>query len=618
VGMSSILSIKIITDATKGKKGLDEAATGVEKFQNKVGKLAVPAAAVVAGIAAIGKSAIDAASDAEQAMGGVDSVFGKSADKIKAWSDQSAKSVGLSKTEYGNLATLIGAQLTNLGVPLDQAAGATNDLISLGADLAATFGGTTADAVSALSSALKGEADPAERYGLSLNQATINAALAAKGADKLTGAAKSQAKAATILELATKQAGGSIGQFARESDSASGAAQIAKAQFADVTAALGAQLLPIVTKVTEALGGLATWISENQRLVSILIGVVGGLAVAILAVNTALKLVKAVSGVFSLMTSPIGLVVLAIAAIVVGIVLLWNKCAWFRDAVKAVWNAISTAATVAWKAVSTVVLAVINAIVTAVKAAASAITTAWNAIRTAAVTVWNAVRDAVSAVINWIVTAWRTFVGTLGTIWNTIKAPIQAVVDWIVALWTTFIGTVTGIWDGLTAVATVAWNAIKAPIQAVVDWITGLWEGLVGAVGSVWGRIASAVSAAIEPIKSAIEAIKTVWDNTVGAIQNAIGTVKGWIDSVKNGIGGIVDKITPWSVATAPPVTPALRRGPTAGTTAASTVTSAGGNVYHFTINGAVDADGTARTIQRVMTGRARRVGPVQLGGVLA
>ena len=72
----------------------------------------------------------------------------------------------------------------------------TGEMIQLGADLAAQFGGSSADAVAALSSALRGEADPAEKYGLALSQTAINAELMAKGQSKLTGKQLTAAKAA--------------------------------------------------------------------------------------------------------------------------------------------------------------------------------------------------------------------------------------------------------------------------------------------------------------------------------------------------------------------------------------------------------------------------------------
>jgi hypothetical protein len=106
---------------------------------------------------------------------------------VKGWAEGAAQSVGLAKAQYGQLAAGLGAQLKNMGLSGDQALSGTQGLIGLGADLSAAFGGTAAEAVEALGSALRGEADPAEKYGLSLNQAKVNAKLAEKGLTGLTG-----------------------------------------------------------------------------------------------------------------------------------------------------------------------------------------------------------------------------------------------------------------------------------------------------------------------------------------------------------------------------------------------------------------------------------------------
>src|SRR5690606_19832279 len=124
----------------------------------------------------------------------------------------------------------------------------TNDLVGLGADLAATFGGSTSDAVSALSSLLRGERNPIERYGVSMNEATVKAKMAALGLDGLTGEAEKNAKLQATLAILTEQTADAQGQFAREADTAAGAAQIATAKQEDMRAKIGTGLLPIYTK----------------------------------------------------------------------------------------------------------------------------------------------------------------------------------------------------------------------------------------------------------------------------------------------------------------------------------------------------------------------------------
>jgi MFS family permease len=198
-------------------------------------------------------------------------VFGDWALDIEQSAQGAAQAVGLSTSAYENLASVIGAQLKGAGMPIDEVTAKTQDLVTMGADLAATFGGSTADAVAALSSTLKGEFDPIERYGVSLKQSDINARLAALGQDQLTGAALKTATAQAALGLITDATRDAQGAFARESDTAAGATQRLSAMWDNAQAALGQRLLPVVTAVANFLMGtvlpvIGQWTAQGGAL----------------------------------------------------------------------------------------------------------------------------------------------------------------------------------------------------------------------------------------------------------------------------------------------------------------------------------------------------------------
>lgn len=235
----AVLKIDIVADAAKAQATL-----------GKFGKtVAAVGAAAAAGVGALGASAVRSASAVEQAMGGVASVFGKHAATVEANARAAARTVGLSTAEYGNLAAVLGAQLSNMGTAADQLAPSTDRLVALGADLAATFGGSTADAVGAVSSLLKGERDPIERYGVSIKAADVSARLAAQGLGGLTGAARTQAEAQATLALLTEQTSAAQGAFGREGETVAGQQQRLTAIWEDQKAALGAGLLPVVSRL---------------------------------------------------------------------------------------------------------------------------------------------------------------------------------------------------------------------------------------------------------------------------------------------------------------------------------------------------------------------------------
>lgn len=200
---------------------------------------------------ALGLSSVNLASELEQNLGAVDAVFKAQGAAIKEFSQTAAKDVGLSRSAYQKFAIVVGAQLKNLRVPFKLVAGQTNNLIELGADLAAQFGGSTADAVGAISSLLRGERDPIERYGVSLKQVDIEARKAQLGLKGLTGEAEKQADIQATLSLLTEQTAAAQGTFARETDTYAGKQARLNATLEDTKTRLGESLLPAFTRLAE-------------------------------------------------------------------------------------------------------------------------------------------------------------------------------------------------------------------------------------------------------------------------------------------------------------------------------------------------------------------------------
>lgn len=230
--------------------GLSKVANGVRHAGKAIAKGITVATLAMA---AAGTQAGKWASDLEQSSGGVESVFKKSSSTIKKWAQGANQDVGLTENAYNQLATILGSQLKNMGISMDQVTGKTGDLITLGADLAATFGGPTSEAVAAISALMRGEADPIERYGVSIKQSDINARMAAKGLNGLSGEAAKQAQIMTTLELLSEQTADAQGQFAREANTAAGATERLKARLQDKATALGTYLLPAYTKIVTAI-----------------------------------------------------------------------------------------------------------------------------------------------------------------------------------------------------------------------------------------------------------------------------------------------------------------------------------------------------------------------------
>lgn len=346
---SAILSVRILADAAKAKAGFNDAANGVDKFEKSAGsslakyekhlnRATAAMTGVSAGVIAMGKKALESASNLQQSTGAVESVFKAQADQVLKFSNAAAQAVGLSKNQYNELASVLGAQLKNIGVENDQLVGKTNELIKTGADLAATFGGTTADAVSALSALMRGERDPIERYGVSIKQATIEAKLAEMGLSDLEGEAKTAAETQATLALLTEQTSSSLGQFSREADTAAGAQQRAAAEWENAKAALGEALLPYAAEAARVLGDVARAIGEHPELFQLAAGAVLGLTGALLGLKTTITVVQTLKAAndllnLSMLANPYVAVAAAVAALVGWFVYAYNTNEDFRASV---------------------------------------------------------------------------------------------------------------------------------------------------------------------------------------------------------------------------------------------------------------------------------------------
>ncbi|MCJ1707947.1 hypothetical protein [Microbacterium sp. VKM Ac-2923] len=255
-GFGFALSGDLAPIGDAGGKKLADGVGGLLK--RAVLPLAV-AAGVAAGVAAVGGfvgSSVKAAGSLEQSLSAIGAVFKGNAGQMHAWARGAAMDVGLTANEFNELGTLLGSQLKNAGTAMSDLAPRTNELIGLGADLASMFGGTSKEAVEAISSALKGERDPIERYGVSLKQATIDAKAAELGFVKVGGALSAEATTAATLALIMEQTADAHGNFARESATYEGTMQRLSASWGNITATIGQGFLPIATAARTVLLGM--------------------------------------------------------------------------------------------------------------------------------------------------------------------------------------------------------------------------------------------------------------------------------------------------------------------------------------------------------------------------
>ncbi|PMQ21375.1 phage tail protein [Glutamicibacter arilaitensis] len=555
---SAILSVKLVSDAKKFGDGFQKAESKLSKFQKGVEKMTLPAAGILTGLTAIGKKTFDLASEAEQNFGAVDAVFKDHANTVHNMAKTTAKDIGVSGSDYEKYSVLIGSQLKNLGTPIDQLASKTDSLVRMGADFAAQFGGSNVEAIEAISSALKGEMDPIERYGISLNQAAIKAKMAEMGMGKLTGKAESQGKAMAIMALLNEQGADALGANAREAGTAAGALARFQAQTADAGAKLGTALLPLVVSAADALSGFANWVGENTGLVQGLAVGIGGLAASVLAINGAFKAYSAAMAVAR------GATVAFKGAMAVGTAFSSFR-AGFSSATAAASTFTGRMGTVggAVRTAMTAVGAGTKALVvntgawiknTAVQAAAMVKMVALKVAQgaaTAAQWLWNAAMSAnplgliilaVAALVAGIV-----WLATQTTFFQDAWAVMSA---FITTAWQVFVDFFKVVFAAAIAVVTATVARVTEAVTAVVNAVKGVWETgwavVQTVVTTVIAHIRKTVLVITTTVKTVINKVKSVWSSGWNTVKSTVGNAISWVNSTIDGVGDAVDSVIGW------------------------------------------------------------------------
>lgn len=555
---TAILSVRIISDAKEAGKGFSKAAGGVDKLEGKVKGAASAMSVASAGVIAFGKQALDAASALQQSTGAVESVFKSQADAIKSLAADAAQSVGLSANQYQEFASVMGSQLKNLGVEQSNLVPTTDKLITMGADLASMYGGTTADAVEALGAVFRGETDPIEKYGISIKQSDVNARLAADGLDGLEGEARKQAETQARLAILTEQSADAQGNFAREVDTAAGSAQIAAAEWENAKASLGEALLPIATRAAEVMADLAAKMGENPAVVARVAAAILGLTAALWAGWAAIKVWKAASAIatgvsiaWQVMT---GRMVLgnASAAASAGVAASSSAAAWIGAGLRAAgaWSLMAI------RAVGSFVMTAASAVASAASTAAAWIGAglraagAWSLMAARAVasfvmTAAGAAASAAATAAAWVASTARTIAAFVAqnavmlasrgailamaagqAVLNAVMAanPITLVVAAVAALIAVLVLAYNRSETFRNAVQA-AGNVGKAAFQGIANFVRNLISTIgnlisrAGGIGGVFRSAMSVAARAVDILMSPIRGLISLIESVIGAIS---------------------------------------------------------------------------------------------------
>lgn len=307
-------------------------------------------------------------------------------------------------------------------------------------------------------------------------------------------------------------------------------------------------LAPSIKKVADAISGLVEKFVSAPESTQKLVVAIGAIAIAIGPVLYALgmlvkafqtmkvglgvlgngiSLFKKLGSAIGFLTSPVGLVIAAVALLVVGFIYLWNTSEDFRNF--------------------------------------------W-------IGLWEGIKSAVSSAVEWIQNAWKSTGEWFNNLWKSIKegadnvwttiqeAPGKAA-DWIKNKWTETKEFFSSIWDGIKEAASSAWEgivnilapyviAIKNVFQPMIDFFTNLWSQIGSIAGSAWEIIKTAIMGPILLLIDLItgnfnqlkEDASMLWTTLTTNIQNIITTfvdiVVGYYTALKDTVINIWNVLT--------------------------------------------------------------------------
>ena len=469
------------------------------KLRRGVARAAPFAAAGLVGVAIAGKKAVDSAADMNEALSKNEVLFGSAAGEVAEWSKTTATGFGISRQSALDAAGTFAVFGKSAGITGKELGNFSQDFAELAGDLASFHNSTPEEAIQAIGSALRGEAEPMRRFGVLLDDARMREEALRLGLIKNTKEALSpQNKVLAAQALIYKDTADAQGDFGRTAGSATNKQRTLTALMENLSASLGEALLPALETVVGMLVSAATWMSENERVVKIAIVSFAGLAATILALNAAF----AVAGTIGALASPLGIILAAAVALGVGFVALWKNSEEFRDKTNAAFTAVKNA-----------VLPAINSIVQTVRVL-------WPSIKRIIIPV-------ITAIVDYIKAGFQIVSGVVQTIAALFRGDFSDAINGVKTIVRGVFGSLGAIIRGLIGAAVAAAvelaKAIAGAIKRVPEFMAGLAGAIVSGLGAALTTAVSWVGERFVEIGSAIvQGIKT-------GISNAWGAFKSWL-----------------------------------------------------------------------------------------
>lgn len=416
------------------------------------------------------------------------------------------------------------------------------------------------DAMSAIQKVVGGMGDAkagGENLNIILDELGVTSLRQTDTMKRLSGASELMADMVNISNNAWEENSALTNESSKRYETTAAKITQMKNTVTELCVKLGDILLPILNKIISAISKFTNWLTNlnpaAQKIVLVVLAIVSALgpfliilAKLISSVGTIMTIVpklvaiiKTVRTAFAafnatLLANPIVLIVAAIAALIAGFVLLWNKCEWFRN----FWIGL-------WENVKNVCKAVIDGIVGFFTGIIDFIKNNWQGLLLFIVNPFagafkllydncEGFRNFVDGIIQKVKEIFASIVSFISTnVIEPIKQFFAPIVAWFTNLFMSIYTSLVSIINVIRGIIQGLWEMIVALFTAAINWINE----------SIITPIKTAFTAAIEAIKTAIqvawEFIKNIFitiatwvnDNVLVPIMNLLTSVWSWIQN---------------------------------------------------------------------------------------
>ncbi len=284
--------------------------------------------------------------------------------------------------------------------------------------------------------------------------------------------------------------------------------------------------------LTALITGITAIINKFPMLIPIILGIIA-----------AIKIWTGVQALLNIVmdANPIGLIILAVAALIIIVVEVIQHWQTLVTVFKAVWAAIVTVADGIWQAVSSAFNKVLSIVMTVVDAVVNYVSSHWKQLVAVILGIAGLIIDALathwSAVEHGFEDAWNFVSGVVTKGINLVKAVIQPFIDWERSVF-------QAAWSDVEKIFQAAWNYIEPQVTAGVNAVkTALnwFSGLASMFKGWWDSANSAVNGAINTMISFVESIPGRVNSALGGLPSMM--FNAGVHAIENLISGITSMI---------------------------------------------------------------------------